>query len=195
MTVREHKCVYIRTQEGRAEQRVKRAATIPWTLFSEHYSQQRNWEMCWLFHGQKVSLVRAQCRWLINKRGTRRVVTRLQQITNMVPLPVGPTEQQTLGIYFTRTFRQANKHTIKKLKKQSQETTWPKIYGAWSQQVSMAKAHPIPADDSQRIWWTCPKPSLKNPSSMIKTWQPSQHPLPSVLHTSDPGHIIWTCTC
>jgi len=66
------------------------------------------------------------------------MVTRLQHITDTIPLPLGPTEKQTLGMIFKRAFRQGKKtpYTNKKVggkkkkKKQNQETTWPKIYRA-----------------------------------------------------------------
>lgn len=60
-------------------------------------------------------------------------VTRLQHTTNMTRLPVGPTEKQTLGMYFKHVFRQGKniqqQNGLKKTPtKQNQVKTWPKIY-------------------------------------------------------------------
>lgn len=71
-----------------------------------------------------------------------------------------------------KTYNNKKVKKKKRDKNQNQETT---IYGAWSQQASTAKAHPIQVDDSQRVWWTSSRlvcSAMKNPSGTMKTWQP-----------------------
>lgn len=138
---------------------------VPWTLFARHCSQHWNWEIYCLYNGQKASpLVGGQHKWLISKRScTRRMVTRLQHITNTIPLLLGPIEKHTSNLHFKHSDREKtynNKKATKPPTKQNQVKTWSKIYKTWSQQVSTAKTYLIPTNNSWRIWKICPKTTL-----------------------------------
>lgn len=166
--------------------------TNAWILFSGHYSQQRNWEMYHLCHGQKVyTLVGPEHRWLISKRPcTRRMVMRLQHITNMILLPVGPTGKTDPRHVFQTHIQTRKKHTItKRLKKKYWKT---KLGNSLAQDLwSLKSASFYGKGPSHTSWWL-PKGMMDlSKNYFVVPWRipaerwrlDSQCPLSSVWHT------------